>query len=611
MIFAIFYFLQDRVPLYEGSRVSREEAYVLILNFVIRHHLTDIALEHLISLLDILLSYKLFCSKYMFLKEYENNQNSIFKCYYCPDCHNILNIDDRNKKNEIFTCTECNKRHLKSMLTKNMHYYLRIPLEKQLQDIINSDKYNLFQVDNSYSDVTSGTFYKTMVENGVISKQDITLQFNTDGIQLFRSSPMSLWPIQVSINELPYRERKENMILCGLWYGPNKPNMHLFLKYFVEELITLHETGITRCVGEQEIKIKVHTIASPVDSIARPVLQDITQLHGQFGCSFCLHEGQQVPIKRGMTRLYPGDLGIPRTIDQHERDCQEAMRIGKPVRGVKGPSILMLLPVFNIISSFTPDYLHSVLLGVVKTFTDAWFDSANHEKNWYLGLKIPEFNSKLLQIKPPREITRTPRSITDRKYWKGSEWKNFLLYYSLVCLENLMPRKYVQHWYFLVFSMHIFLKKKINKEDFNAGKNALRAFVLKINDMYGIEFYKFNIHLMLHIPDSVMKFGALWASSTFPFEHYNGVLSSMFRNSQAVPEQICKSYSRLKSAEKLSWKVFSHRNCPKDVKILHENMCGIFRLQRCIEYGPHLRLFGMSKQVQLPLIIKTAIEVYL
>lgn len=75
----------------------------------------------------------------------------------------------------------------------------------------------------------------------------------------------------------------------------------------------------------------------------------------------------------------------------------------------------------------------------MKTFTDAWFDSANHEKSWYLGLRIPEFNNKLLQIKPPCEITRTPRSITERKYWKGSEWRNFLLYYSVVCLQNLMP----------------------------------------------------------------------------------------------------------------------------------------------------------------------------
>lgn len=147
--------------------------------------------------------------------------------------------------------------------------------------------------------------------------------------------------------------------------------------------------------------------------------------------------------------------------------------------------------------------------------------------------------------------------------------------------------------------------------DFKAGKSALRAFVLKISELYGIQFYKFNVHLMLYIPDSVMKFGALWASSTFPFEHYNSVLSNMFRNSQAVPEQICKSYLRLKSAEKLSWKVFSHRNCPKDVKILHEKICGKYRLEHCIEYGSHLRSCDTPKQIQLPLIIKTAIEVYL
>lgn len=66
------------------------------------------------------------------------------------------------------------------------------------------------------------------------------------------------------------------------------------------------------------MRIKVHLIASPVDSIARPVLQEIAQL-GRYGCSFCLHESEQVPIGRGTTRLYPGDVCTARTIEQHER----------------------------------------------------------------------------------------------------------------------------------------------------------------------------------------------------------------------------------------------------------------------------------------------------
>ncbi|XP_032687037.1 uncharacterized protein LOC116851584 isoform X2 [Odontomachus brunneus] len=175
---------------------------------------------------------------------------------------------------------------------------------------------------------------------------------------------------------------------------------------------------------------------------------------------------QQVTVGRGSTRVYPGDVGSSRTLRQHEQDCKICMQGGKIVRGIKGPSILMLLPVFNIVTSFTPDYLHSILLEVVKTFTEAWFDSAYHDKPWYLGTKTTIFDRKLLKIKPPCEITRTPRSINERKMWKGSEWKHFLLYYPMICMQNVMPTAYLKHWFYLVFSMYILLQEKITNRFF-------------------------------------------------------------------------------------------------------------------------------------------------
>jgi len=132
------------------------------------------------------------------------------------------------------------------------------------------------------------------------------------------------------------------MILCRLWYGRDKPNMHLFLKSFVNELTVLHETGISRnVVGEPDVHIKVHIIVSPVDSVARPVLQEIVQFNGCYSCSFCLHKGQQISVGKGTIRVYPGDVRASRTLSQHERDCEEALEKGIPIRGVKGPSIFM------------------------------------------------------------------------------------------------------------------------------------------------------------------------------------------------------------------------------------------------------------------------------
>ena len=37
----------------------------------------------------------------------------------------------------------------------------------------------------------------------------------------------------------------------------------------------------------------------------------------------------------------------------------------------------------------------------------------------YIGRKIGKVDERLLQIRMPSTVTRSPRSITERKFWKG------------------------------------------------------------------------------------------------------------------------------------------------------------------------------------------------
>ena len=61
------------------------------------------------------------------------------------------------------------------------------------------------------------------------------------------------------------------------------------------------------------------------------------------------------------------------------------MRNGRVLNGIKGPSVLLLLKEFNIIKSFVPEYMHSVLLGVVKTVVSWWMDGKNKDRSFYIG----------------------------------------------------------------------------------------------------------------------------------------------------------------------------------------------------------------------------------
>ncbi len=61
---------------------------------------------------------------------------------------------------------------------------------------------------------------------------NLALSLSTDGVPLFKSSKISLWPVFLVILNLPreIRMNAENIILCGLWVGPCKPLMSVLLQ---------------------------------------------------------------------------------------------------------------------------------------------------------------------------------------------------------------------------------------------------------------------------------------------------------------------------------------------------------------------------------------------
>lgn len=264
--------------------------------------------------------------------------------------------------------------------------------------------------------------------------------------------------------------RKDNMFCCGIWFSSKKPPMYLFLLPFIEELTELHVTGFDSetFVHKESISIKVHTLLAPVDSPARCGIQCVKQYNGECGCGYCLHPGEEIPFGNGHTRVYCGDKYKGRTLEQHLKDATTVAENDEidEVNGVKGTSIVLQLPIFHIIWSFPPEYLHSVAEGVAELVSNLLFDSKHHAADWYLGKEIEEIDNILLSIQAPTELTRCPQSIKNRGHWKASEWKNFILYYSLVCLRKLKTTrksKYYQHWFLFVYSISIFSKTKISE----------------------------------------------------------------------------------------------------------------------------------------------------
>lgn len=102
-----------------------------------------------------------------------------------------------------------------------------------------------------------------------------------------------------------------------------------------------------------------------------------------------------------------------------------------------------------------------------------------------MGREIDEVDRRLVKIKPPVEITMTPRSLTERKFWKASEWQAFLLFYSLLVLKGILPARFWNHLFLLVFGIYTLLQDTIKSESILIAELALKKFVIVFQRLYG------------------------------------------------------------------------------------------------------------------------------
>lgn len=308
----------ERETIYEGCDITLQESKLMIMTFAMRFALSDEALGHLVKLIDSHLPQNSHGSLHMFLNDMPKLPE-VKTYYYCSEksFQRLLLFGEGEENLQCECSVDCEKSELHS----SGKYFIQIPLKDQLEKFLSENNISNIQrklrrENDNESDVISGKVYKSLRRKGTISQSDITLQINTNGVQIFKSSKNELWPIQVSINELCYRDRKDNILLCGIWLGAGKPNMNTYLKPFIDELKELHLHGFW-CNG---VQIKCHVLVASVDSMARAPMQNLKTFRGKQGCSFCLHEGEECAVGRGFSRVYRGDLGEMRSAQQHLND---------------------------------------------------------------------------------------------------------------------------------------------------------------------------------------------------------------------------------------------------------------------------------------------------
>jgi len=270
--------------------------------------------------------------------------------------------------------------------TANQEYFVTADIANQLKELFErpgiweaiQEGWDIPESD-VISDIKSGSEYRKLRQAGEFlhNQNNVTFSTFTDGVPLFKSSSISLWPVYLLINELPPKERflNRNMILWGIWQGNGKPNMVSFLKPLVQDLEHLYHEGFEFVHQGKTIRSKAMLIIMTMDLQARAYILQMTHHNGEYGCLYCLQKGETVASGGGHCRSYRyQEQPELRTEDGIKTHAREARNSHKRVMRFYGESVFMYLTYFSLLNNVVIDYMLGALLGVVKKFLEIWFD---------------------------------------------------------------------------------------------------------------------------------------------------------------------------------------------------------------------------------------------
>lgn len=534
-------------PLYENATVTVRESAAAIIAFTMNHNLSVSCLGDLLTLVQLHCPrnhlVKLSVHK---LKKYHNfGHDAVNKIYYCSVCQEGL-----ASPQDI--CRLCARR-------QPVSYFTQIPLIPQVRKLFHRRNfYNSLQErfareqgeDGCLRDVYDGLLYKEHTDNGFLAcSHHFSMTYYTDGVPVFKSKNYSFWGFFLTINELPYRERvkKENTLLAGLWCG-TKPNANLFVYSFKEDLRTLYHGSRIWVHDLQAYRpVRGLVLLGVADLPAKANFLNCTAHNGFHGCLACEEPGETYVLgERKSCHVYRYQWPVQkRTVERMRAQGRQALagRVRQAnfhVNGVRGPtSLRLILPDF--VRGSAIDFMH-LIMGVVRKFTELLFDSAYYNDGFSLRQVIHVVDAMLQKIKPPRFVHRLPRSLEDICWWKASELKLWLFYYSIPILAGVMRRIYFQNYLKLVVALSYLCATSISEEMLVMADELIHSFLQEFQELYGLKHMTINFHNLLHVVDCVRNLGPAWGYSCFPYEDLNGQYLKVLHGTTDVDSQILRMH---------------------------------------------------------------------
>lgn len=481
--------------------------------------------------------------------------------FVCSNCLDYIGEFDNNVTTEV----QCKNA---SCLTVNQisnlnesSFFVIFDLPPQIEILLCKDKIfeelkNPFDLlDNQpgpMKDVYNGTAYQNFITSLLprTNTRHVTCCFGVDGAALYTSSKCQIWPIFVSILELPPRIRDNNLLLAGLWFSKEHAKLDVFLIPFAKHFQELSQRGFQINVRGENIFFKAHLLCCCADAPARAGVQGIHQHGGGYCCHWCLHPSAD--------RKFVNLDYTPEARSQEEiiADGSAAMLIDsgpdRSVNGVTGLSPMLTVKSFNIVDGMILEYFHATAHGVAKSFLGAWLGDDGTGKDYYIGtpLILEKLDGFMDSIRLPKEARRSTRKITEMSHWKGREFENFILYTSIPLLRSTLRPRYLQHWMLFVQAMHFILQEEVYESYFQKAEKLMQDFAVGMEDLYPDRLLTYNFHIVTkHLIENCRRWGPAWGINGYSYEGGNKILKGHIHANLGVASQVCRALSHSKSID--------------------------------------------------------------
>ncbi|KAB0805340.1 hypothetical protein PPYR_02310 [Photinus pyralis] len=230
------------------------------------------------------------------------------------------------------------------------------------------------------------------------------LSFNIDGIPLFKSSNIQLWPILGMVHNFKIKSPFAIAIFCGT----TKPKpLSKFLHDFIQELALLQQNGFLYNGIDYQVKTRCFICDAP----ARAFLKCIKSHGGYSSCEKCTDPGKY---------LGPGRVILENVNAELRTD--ESFRLQKDSDHHKEEITPLLQLNIGLVTSFPIDYMHNVCLGVTRKIINCWI--SGKYKTRLSFRQIANLSERMLKTKHciPIEINRKPRSLNELARFKATEF---------------------------------------------------------------------------------------------------------------------------------------------------------------------------------------------